>query len=87
MPIAKSAIKRMRSDERKRTRNQSVRSELKTLYRKLTALVSQDFEKAKEEARQLASKLDKAARRGIIPKERASRKKSRLTALLAHAKK
>ena len=86
MPITKSAIKRMRSDRRKYLRNQVVRSELKTILRKVTLLAEQNFEKAKEEARALTSRLDKAARKGIIPRTKASRRKSRLARLLAKHK-
>lgn len=82
MPVIKSAIKRMRSDERKAERNQTVRSELKTLYKKIVTLVSENPEQAKAEAKLLVSKLDKAAERNIIPKQRASRKKSRLAVLI-----
>ena len=60
-----------------------VRSELKTLYKKISVLASQDLAKAKEEAKALVSKFDQAARKGIIPKEKANRKKSRLALLLS----
>mgnify|MGYP001618856543 CR=1 FL=1 len=85
MPIIKSAIKHTRSDERKHVRNQKVRSELKTLFRKITLLAAQDLAKAREEIRDLTSKLDKAAQKGIIHKRKADRKKSRLAGLLAKA--
>ena len=82
MPITKSAIKRVRSSERKYERNQIVRSELKTLFKKVVALASQDINKAKEEARLLTARFDKAAQKGIVPKEKANRKKSRLAKLI-----
>lgn len=77
----------MRSDARKAERNQTVRSELKTLYKKIVSLVSENPEQAKAEAKTLASKLDKAAKSNIIPKQRASRKKSRLAILISKIKK
>lgn len=86
MPIIKSAIKHMRADERKRVHNQKVHSELKTLFKKVSHLATTNLEKAKEESRIFISKLDKAAQKGIIPKERANRKKSRLSAILAKGK-
>ncbi len=86
MPITKSAVKRMRSDERKYLRNQIVRSELKTIFKKVSILITQDLEKAREEIRSLVSKFDKAVKKGIIPKEKANRKKSRLAALLNRTK-
>lgn len=82
MPITKSAMKRVRSDERKKLRNQKIRTELKTLFKKIVSLTAHDPAKAKEEASILASKLGRAARKGIIPKRRADRKKSRLALLL-----
>ncbi len=87
MPITKSAIDRARSDKRKQTRNQKVRSELKTLYKKIALLAAQDSTKAKEEARSLISKLDRAAQKGTIHKQKANRKKSRLARLLAKTSK
>ncbi len=85
MPITKSAIDHVRSDKRKQTHNQNVRSELKTLFKKIATLATHDLAKAKEEARILISKFDKAAQKGIVHKQKASRKKSRLAALLAKA--
>jgi len=86
MPVIKSAMKHMRSDARKAERNQTVRSELKTLYKKIVSLIGENPEQAKAEAKLLASKLDKAAQRNIIPKQRAGRKKSRLAVLISKLK-
>jgi small subunit ribosomal protein S20 len=83
MPNIKSAEKRMRSSIKKQSANQATITELKTLYRKLAAEVVQNPAKAKEEACELISKLDKAVSRGIIPHRRADRKKSRIGKLLA----
>ena len=87
MPVIKSAMKHVRSDKRKFERNQTVRSELKTLYRKITTLAGENVEQAKEHVQLLISKLDKAAQRNIIPKQRADRKKARLASLAAKLKK
>lgn len=79
MPITKQAFKRMRADKKRRLRNLDVKSELKTLDKKFEELVSSNKrDEAKKLALDLISKLDKAATKKIIPKERASRKKSRL---------
>ena len=86
MPIIKSAMKHMRSDRRKSVRNLAVRSELKTLYKRLSALAGQNPGEAKEKAQLLISKLDKAARSGTIPKGRANRKKARIARLLSSGK-
>lgn len=78
MPNIRSAAKRMRSNVKKQIRNQATVSELKTLYKKLVELAKANVAEAKEQARQLVSKLDKAVTRGIIPHGRADRKKSRI---------
>ena len=84
MPIKKAALKRMRSDRRREVRNSRILNELKTLSKKFEAIVSA---KNKEGARALLKetfqKLDKAFSLGIIHKNRASRKKSRLSRKLA----
>ncbi len=83
MPNIASAAKRMRSDAKKRLTNQTTLSELHTLYRKLVSLVESKAEGTKELARELVSKLDKAVSRGIIPHQRADRKKARIGKLLS----
>ena len=84
MPIKKAALKRMRSDRKRRLRNASVVGELKTLARKFERLIQgKEKEKAIPLLREAFQKLDKAVSRGIIHKNRASRKKSRLSRKLA----
>ncbi len=83
MPNIKSAAKRMRSDAKKHLTNQSTLSELHTLSKKLVEQVEAKTQGAKELARELISKLDKAVSRGIIPHGRADRKKARIGKLLA----
>lgn len=82
MPNIKSAMKRMRSDAKKAARNQAVLSELRTLSRKLNQL-SGEPAKAKEMAQRLVSCYDKAVSGGVIPRGRADRRKSRITAFVA----
>lgn len=78
MPILKQAFKRMRADKKRQARNLGIKSELKTLSKKLTALLSSNKkEEAKTTARLYISMLDRAASKGIIHKKTASRKKSR----------
>lgn len=86
MPNIPSAVKRMRSDAKKREKNQAVLSELKTLNKKL-AQFAQDPEKAKALAVKLVSNYDRAVVKGVIPRGRANRKKSRIAAFLAKIKK
>ncbi|MBI4397627.1 MAG: 30S ribosomal protein S20 [Candidatus Omnitrophica bacterium] len=82
MPNIKSAEKRMRSDAKKRAHNHSVKSELKTLSRKLSSLGKENVSEAKNLTRALVSKYDKAVQMGVIPQGRASRRKSRIQAFV-----
>ncbi|MFZ5801895.1 MAG: 30S ribosomal protein S20 [Candidatus Omnitrophota bacterium] len=86
MPNIPSAMKRMRSDAKKRARRQAVLSELKSIDKKLR-LLTQDPSKAAEAAQNAVRAYDKAASKGIIPKQRAARKKSRVAKWLAGLKK
>jgi small subunit ribosomal protein S20 len=76
MPRSRTVIKRQRQTEVRRVRNKSVRSELHTSERKVRS--APDAATAKAELRALQKDLDRAAGRGIIHKNKASRKKSRL---------
>lgn len=82
MPNMKSAAKRMRSDAKKRDRNNETLSELKTLYKKFTIQVKESPAQAKESGRSLISNFDKAVSRNIIPHGRADRKKARIALML-----
>jgi small subunit ribosomal protein S20 len=73
----KSAEKRIRSNERKRIRNQMYRSRVKTMVRKAEQLIFGD-EPSEDAVRVAISTLDKAAGKGIIHKNNAARRKSRL---------
>lgn len=80
MPNTKSAQKRMRSNERKELRNKSYKSSVKTAIRRLVeSLESKDPEVINPALSRACAKLDKAAIKGIIHKNTASRKKSRIT--------
>ncbi|MDR2602276.1 MAG: 30S ribosomal protein S20 [Spirochaetaceae bacterium] len=74
-----SAAKKHRQSEVRRLRNKTVKSSLRTSVRKFTELVSQkktgDAEAALNET---LKKLDSAAGKGVIKKNAASRKKSRM---------
>lgn len=83
MANTKSAQKRMRSSERRRLRNRSVKSRLRKLEKEfLAAVAAAKKDDAEKSYRELGSALDKAAKGGVIPKPTASRKKSRLAARL-----
>nr|WP_221438002.1 30S ribosomal protein S20 [Schaalia hyovaginalis] len=75
----KSQIKRIRTNEKRRLRNQSVKSELKTLVRKTREAVDAGDKEAALAALRLASrKLDKAVSKGVIHKNQAANRKSKL---------
>ena len=79
----KSAIKRARQTEALTLRNKSTRSMLKTLNKKVEKAVTEknsDF--AAKALKQAISALDKAARKGIIHRNTAARRVSRLTRLV-----
>ena len=77
MANTKSAEKRIRSNERKRLRNQSYRSRVKTLIRKAEQQIFSG-QPSEDAVREAVSTLDKAAVKGIIHKNNAARRKSRL---------
>jgi small subunit ribosomal protein S20 len=77
----KSALKRIRSSERKRMRNKPVRTALKTYVRSAQVQISaNDEESAADAVVRAISALDKAANKGIIHRNQAARRKSRLMA-------
>lgn len=80
MANIKSAKKRILVAKKKEMRNKSVKSEIKTLVKKVDAAIESGDKAAAEAALQVAiSKISKAASKGITHKNTASRKISRLT--------
>ena len=73
----KSQIKRNRQNERRRVRNKAIRSELKTVAKKVRAAVTEG-EAAEDAFAQAARQLDKAASKGAMHKRAAARRKSRM---------
>lgn len=79
MPNIKSAIKRVKVSEKRRLQNASQKSALRTAVKSAeSALNNQNVESAKDLLVVASKKLDKAASKGLIHKNAASRKKSRL---------
>lgn len=77
MANIKSQIKRNKQNEKRRLRNKSVKSSLKTAIRKFdTALHTGDEEAATVRAREASRQLDKAASKGVIHKNQAANRKS-----------
>ena len=77
MPIILSAKKKLRADARKESNNRKVKAQLRFILKKFAASPTN------EALRDAFSILDVAAKKRIIPKGRADRKKSRLTSLLS----
>lgn len=79
MAITKSAKKRIKSSERKAVFNIRRARVMKDSVKEVTgALAAKDPKKAQELLAKAFQALDKAAKRGVIKKETAARKKSRL---------
>lgn len=80
MPIIESAKKRVRTTEKKTARNRAVRSTLRTAIKRFEKAVQKgDVELAKEELVKAQSTIDKSAKKGVIHKNNAARKKARLS--------
>lgn len=81
MPNIKSAEKRVKTSERNRQRNVAVKSAIKTAIKKVYENIQNKAEEAqlKESVSKAYSLLDRAVSKGIIHKNTAARRKSRLT--------
>lgn len=79
MANIKSQKKRIKTNEKRRLRNKSYKSELKTLVRKTReAIAAKDPEAAEAALRIAGRKLDKAVSKGVIHKNQAANRKSKL---------
>ncbi|MBI2996072.1 MAG: 30S ribosomal protein S20 [Candidatus Melainabacteria bacterium] len=80
MPRLKSAIKRVKTSERNRLRNQTKISEIKTLIKKVNHFVSKNDESsAKATANKAFAVIDRATSKGILHLKNAAHKKSRIS--------
>ncbi len=86
MANVKSAMKRIKVIEKKTLRNKMVKTGVKTSIKKFeSALTAGNLEEAKTLLVSAIGEIDKAASKGIIHKNAASRKKSRLSIALNKA--
>ena len=84
MANIKSQIKRNRQNEKRRMRNKSVKSSLKTAIRKYNEAVNGgDADNATTLLRDASRKLDKAVSKGVIHKNQAANRKSAIARKLA----
>lgn len=80
----KSGIKRHRQSLKRNARNTVVKSDLKTQLKKFeSVLETKDANTAQKVLRETEAKLRKAASKGLIKKETASRKVSRISKRVA----
>ena len=88
MANTKSAIKRIRQNEKRRTRNRFYKSATRTLVKKARLEIGEEnLPGAKEATLKAIRALDKAAEKKIIHKNNAARRKSRLMKHLAELEK
>ena len=86
MPSKKSAAKQVRVAERRRLRNKSVRSQVKTSITKAEKLIfAGELEEARGAVATAISSLDGAAEKGILKSNNSARRKSRLMKKLNQA--
>ena len=84
MANIKSQIKRNRQNEKRRMRNKSVKSSLKTVIRKLNeASEAGNTETAATLLRDASRQLDKAVSKGVIHKNQAANRKSAIAKRVA----
>lgn len=79
MPNIKSAIKRVELAKVRTIKNAAAKSTLKTAIRRFEESLTSDQEAATLALRKASRALDKASAKGLIHKNKAARKKSRLT--------
>jgi small subunit ribosomal protein S20 len=77
MPNNAAAEKRMRQEKKRRLRNRMVKSTVKTYVTKARQAIDSGAD-AQEAVRTAVSELDRAAKKGVIHRNNAARRKSRL---------
>lgn len=82
MPITKSAQKAIRGSARKRAFNDRKKRAMKELIKKIEKLIKSDKKEAAKLLSSAYQAIDKAAKGGVIKKNNAARKKSRLSRLV-----
>ncbi|MBN2301552.1 MAG: 30S ribosomal protein S20 [Lentisphaerae bacterium] len=86
MPTTKSATKHLKTSLGKRTANRATKTRILSIRKKLHAAITEGDKAAAEKlSREYCSALDKAAKKGSIKANNASRNKSRITRRMATA--
>jgi small subunit ribosomal protein S20 len=87
LPNIASSIRQVRTDARRTLRNKNIRTRCKTDIRKAEKLIETGkIDEAEKAVTAAVSKLDKAAVKGVLHKNNAARRKSRLLSKLNQAK-
>ena len=84
MPNLKSAKKRMRLEEKRRARNHAVKMTVRTYVTRARSAIAAapNAPETEESIREAISNLDRAASKGVLHRNNAARRKSRLMARL-----
>ena len=82
MPITQSAKKAIRSSLRKKAFNDQRKRVMKEIIKKIEKIAKTDKARAAKMLSSAFQAIDKSAQKGVIKKNNAARKKSRLTRLL-----
>jgi small subunit ribosomal protein S20 len=78
LPNIKSAIKRVKITEKKSAANQALKSALKTSIKKCKEAIANEDTNLSDNLKATVKSIDKAAAKGLIHKNTASRRKSKL---------
>ena len=84
MANIKSQIKRNRQTRKRNLHNRQVRSELRTRTKTALTAIDED-DNAEEAVRAAIKRIDKAAAKGVVHRNTAARRKSRLAKKLARS--
>jgi small subunit ribosomal protein S20 len=83
MANIKSQIKRIRTNEARRLRNKAVKAEVRTRTKTAITAAESGADNSVEALRRAVSRIDSAASKGIIHKNQAANRKSRLMRRIA----
>ena len=86
MPQRRTSIKELRKNHTRHMRNLDIKTDLKKSLKSFVSTASKDQNKAKDLLKELYKKMDKAAKRNVLHKKTADRRKSRFAKLIVAAK-
>lgn len=78
MANTKNAKKAIKTSERRRERNKTVRTTIKNVFKKALTGISEGSKDAAQLVNTASAEIDKAVTKGVVHKNKAARKKSRL---------